>query len=85
MKNLEEVLTQYMKTTQNYVESISENHKETQRNTEAWIKNLETQIRQISTQLANMSSTGVRGLDWFGFGRKNYLIQSFQFCYLFTN
>jgi len=50
-----------MKTTQNYVDAISKNHEETQRNTETWIKNLETQIGQISTQLASMSRIGFSG------------------------
>jgi hypothetical protein len=34
-KNLEELLTQYMKTTQIHIEAISKNNEETQRNTES--------------------------------------------------
>jgi len=41
-KNLEEVLTQYMKTSQSNIDALLKNHDESQRNIEASIKNLET-------------------------------------------
>jgi hypothetical protein len=37
-KNIEEVLTDYMKTTQNHIEAISKNREESRRNTKASIK-----------------------------------------------